>query len=377
MTKIFRFIVLILNIFAAIALLMACLCCFINPKIIWWTGFFGLAYMYLLVTNLCFVVFWLLSRKKIFTVISIFTILISWSFLGKHIQIFEKEIPEDKLSESFKIISFNVQGFEQINNIQANGEMLNMFDFFREEDADIICMQEFVVNRRGGMTLSTIEGELKNMPYSHIELTGRTFGIATFSKFPIIRKELVYADMTTNACMCSDIVIGNDTVRVYNIHLKSVGFNIDERHLLDNVTKIEFDRRNLGTVKSIFLNLKNSSLDRANQVQILSSHIAQSPYPVIVCGDFNDPPASFSYRKVRGNLKDAFVEAGSGRSTTYNIGKIASLRIDYILFSDVFDAYNYKSPKVRISDHFPVKTLLSLQRRVHEKLGEEGEPENL
>ena len=343
-----------LNIGAATALLLACLCSFINPKTIWWMGFFGLAYKYLLAANLCFVIFWAFSRKKIYVVISILTILAGWTYLGKHMQIFEKEIPEEKLSESFKVISFNIQGFEQMNNVQPNGETLNMFDFFRDEAPDIICMQEFVISPRRDLDMETIVKKLENMLYSHIEMPRGTFGIATLSKFPIINKRLVYADNTTNACMFSDIVIDNDTIRVYNIHLKSVGFNTDERHLLDNVVRREYDRSDLRTARSILRNLKGASFERANQVEILTSHIAQSPYPVIVCGDFNDPPASFSYRKVRGNLKDAFIEAGSGRSTTYNIGKIASLRIDYILFSDVFDAYDYKSPRVHVSDHFPV-----------------------
>jgi endonuclease/exonuclease/phosphatase (EEP) superfamily protein YafD len=166
---------------------------------------------------------------------------------------------------------------------------------------------------------------------------------------------VVYSDnRTTNACICSDIAIKGDTVRVYNIHLKSVGFNNDERHLLDNVVKTEYDESDIRTLKSIIRNLKNSSLERAKQVNILSAHIARSPYPVIICGDFNAPPASYSYHRVRGDLKDAFTEAGQGRSATYNIGSIASLRIDYIIHSELFDSYDYESPRVYISDHFPV-----------------------
>ena len=343
-----------LNTIAAISLLLACLCCFINPKFIWWIGFFGLAFMYCLVINLLFVAFWLFSRKKIYAIISIVTILVGWTFLGRHIQIFEKEIPDEKLDQSIKIISFNIQGFEQKNNKQPSGEMLNMFDFFRKEDPDIICMQEFVINPLKNIYEKCINKQLEKMPYNHIVLTGKTYGIATYSKYPIIRKELVFADNTTNACMSSDIVIGNDTVRVYNIHLKSVGFNKDERHLLNNVVKKDFDKSDIRTVKSIIRNLKNSSLEREKQVEVLTAHIAKSPYPVIICGDFNDPPTSYSYSKVRGNLKDAFIEAGSGRSATYIIGRLASLRIDYIVYSDFFKAYSYESPRVHISDHFPV-----------------------
>ena len=346
---------LILNIIAAVSLLLACLCCFVSPKTVWWIGFFGLAYMYLLVTNICFVVFWLLSRKMLYVVIFTVTILIGWTFIGKNVQIFEKIISDEQLSESFKILSFNVQGFLQMNNYQPDGKNLNMFDFFRDKDPDILCMQEFATDRRRNIDEKYINKELDKLKHSHIILSkGDYSGVATFSKYPIIRKDLVYDDKTNNTCISSDIVIGKDTVRVYNVHLKSVGFDNDEKHLLNNTVKMSYDESDIHTVKSIIRNLKKSALEREKQVEILSSHIAQSPYPVVICGDFNDPPTSYSYRKVRENRKDAFIEAGSGRSATYNIGSIASLRIDYIMSSEVFDTYNYESPRVYVSDHFPV-----------------------
>ena len=348
-----------INVVVASALLLACLCCYVNPKTIWWIGFFGLAYMYLLAINLFFALYWALSRKKKYILIPIATILIGWTCLGRNIQIFEKEIPEEKISQSFKILSYNIQGFIQFKNTKTDDENLNIFDFIRNEDPDIICMQEYVIGRRNTIDEKFINKQLEQAPYRHIALPGVYYGVATYSKFPIINKEVVYSDKTTNACICSDLVIGDDTVRVYNIHLKSVGFNNDERHLLNNVVKSEYDKSDLSMVKSIIRNLKNASLQRAKQVEILTAHIEQSPYPVIVCGDFNDPPTSYSYRKVRGNRKDAFIEAGSGRSATYNIGRIASLRIDYIIHADAFEAYSYKSPRVNFSDHFPLMCRLT------------------
>ena len=355
MKKFFRIIMIILNVIVAISLILSCLCCFVSPERIWWIGFFGLAFLYLLAANLCFVFLWAVSRKWKLIVISCVSILIGWPFTGRNIQLFAKEIPEEEM-DSFKVLSFNVQGFEQRNTIQPDSQKLNLFDFLREKDADIICMQEFAVNlwKNGDLKEENIRQQLKKMPFYHSELPMGYSGVATFSKYPIVRKQLVYSDNTANACICSDLLIGQDTVRVYNVHLKSVGFQNDERHLLGNIVKKEYGRSDVRVVKSIVRQLTNSSFDRAQQVKILSSHIALSPYPVIICGDFNDPPTSHSYQQVRGNRKDAFVEAGSGRSATYNIGRIASLRIDFILYSDIFKAYNYESPRVLLSDHFPV-----------------------
>ena len=366
MRKFLRIIMIILNVITAVSLALACLCCFVNPETIWWIGFFGLAYMYLLVINVCFLIFWALSRKKIMMVISLIPILFGWSFLGKNIQLFEKKIPEEYMDSSFQALSFNIQGFHQMNQKQPDGKMLNIFDFIKGKDPDIICLQEFVYSRWGKeLNEKIINEELKQTPYYHVELHSETYssGVATFSRYPIIHKELVYSDNTTNVCISSDLLIGADTVRVYNIHMKSVGLQREHIQLLDNVVKREYGRSDLRTVKAIIRQISVSSFERAKQVKILSSHIEKSPYPVIVCGDLNDPPTSYSYRKVRGNLKDAFVEAGSGRSTTFNIGRIASLRIDCILYPDVFKAYNYESPRVVLSDHFPVMCRLVKQEK--------------
>ena len=356
MKNIFRIIMVILNILAAIALILSCLCCFVNPKTIWWIGFFGLPYLYFLAANIFFVGFWIFSHKKKFVAISLISILIGWPFIGRNVQFSQKKIPAEELDKSIKVISFNVQGFEKRNAVQPDGKNLNLFDFLREEDADIICLQEYGPNqwKKDDLKEENIRKHLNKTPFYHSELTMEHYGVAIFSKYPIIHKELIYTDNTTNACICSDLLIGNDTVRIYNIHLKSVGFHHDEKHLLNNVVKKEYGRSDVRMVKSMIRQMSVSSFKRAKQVEILLSHVAQSPYPVIICGDFNDPPMSYSYQQVRGNRKDAFVEAGSGRSATYRIGRIASLRIDFILCPDVFEVYDYESPHVVLSDHFPV-----------------------
>ena len=40
------------------------------------------------------------------------------------------------------------------------------------------------------------------------------------------------------------------------------------------------------------------------------------PYPIIICGDFNDTPVSYAYQQLGDNMIDAFLESGNG------IGKV-------------------------------------------------------
>jgi endonuclease/exonuclease/phosphatase family metal-dependent hydrolase len=88
--------------------------------------------------------------------------------------------------------------------------------------------------------------------------------------------------------------------------------------------------------------------------------IEESPYPVIVCGDFNDTPSSYAYRETKGWLKDAFVQSGRGIGLTYT-GKLPSFRIDYILYNKKFRSYNFKIHKIPYSDHFPISCDLKLK----------------
>jgi len=93
---------------------------------------------------------------------------------------------------------------------------------------------------------------------------------------------------------------------------------------------------------------------RSYQAEMLRAHIDSSDYPVIVCGDFNDSPDSYAYRKISGELNDAFRKSGKGfLSSTYR-GRMPSYRIDYILYDDYFSSCVYRRGNLKHSDHFPV-----------------------
>ena len=100
-------------------------------------------------------------------------------------------------------------------------------------------------------------------------------------------------------------------------------------------------------------------MNRTRQVKVLESHIADSPHPVILCGDFNELPNSYNTTTLANGLKDAFVESGFGIGKTFD-GNFPAFRIDYILFDPIFNAENYQEIKVQLSDHYPIRTKLTL-----------------
>ena len=147
-----------------------------------------------------------------------------------------------------------------------------------------------------------------------------------------------------------------DTVRIYNMHLQSIAFGATDYQYMDDLEKNK-QTEDIEHSKSIGKRLKKAFIKRARQADLISESIAASPYPVIVCGDFNDTPASYTYHRIAGNLKDAFVESGNGFGKSY-VGKFPSFRIDYILHSKQFKAFDFKTIHEELSDHYPVVTYL-------------------
>ncbi|MDR0814914.1 MAG: endonuclease/exonuclease/phosphatase family protein [Bacteroidales bacterium] len=350
MKRIIRVIFLTINIVAAGCLLLAYLCCWVNPEKVWWLGLLGLGYLYLLIINLFFTGFWLFTAKKKYAVLSLLIVVLGWGITSRNVRFFGKNMSPALTEKSITLLSFNVHMFHQANGTGENGEKLNIHNFFRESQADILCLQEFANVDKMPEHISSGT----KMPHCHVEMSVGQLGIATFSRYPIVGRKLLYSDNSVNACMYTDLLVAGDTIRVFNVHLKSIGFGYKQRDLLENAIRKEYKESDVKTVKSIIKEIVAASIRRSKQVKIVEGHIAESPYPIIICGDFNDPPVSYSYQKIRAHRKDAFMEAGHGFSFTYNLGRIFHQRIDFILHSPEFEAYDYKSPRVILSDHFPI-----------------------
>jgi endonuclease/exonuclease/phosphatase family metal-dependent hydrolase len=355
-------IVLLINLGAVFALLMAYLSNYVNPEKTWILAFFGLAYPYILIFNIGFVFLWMTGRNKI-ALISLFAILLGVSDIGRFFQL--KLSNKEKISESaFKVLTYNVRLFNYFEWEKTESVRDSILDFITDEASDIVCIQDFFTRNKPGQSEKYIKSKLSYAPYKHIEYTynfsngNSDFGIATFSKHPIINRGKIKFEKSVNACIYSDILINDDTIRVYNVHLQSNKLRKDNYGILDSIfhhTSNSFD-----DVKDISSRLRDAYVARSKQVKLLVEHMQKSPYPVILCGDFNDTPVSYTYQKLLGNKKDAYRESGGGIGNTYR-GKLPSYRIDYVFHDRRFQSENYKTKKIKFSDHFPVTCYLNLR----------------
>jgi len=329
----------ILNMLLLFALFLSYASPFISPDtFLWPIALLGLTYPFLLLANSLFAVYWMIRFKKHFWA-NIFIILIGYGHIENLINIKDKETTE---TTQFSIMSFNVRLFNIYDWIPKDDVKNDIIEFLNNEKSSILCLQEFY---------APTELPKLNYTYSHIGLQSKrkSWRMATYSKYPIFKKGTVSisGERTNNICIYSDIRIGKDSIRIYNVHLASNWFDKEDYSFLDKPT--------VEGAENIIERLKVSFFKRAKQVKAIKAHMNTSPYPIILCGDFNDTPTSFTYKQLSKELNDSFTNSGRGLGSTYN-GKIPALRIDYILYSPNLNQVDFETNEVKLSDHYPIKS---------------------
>ena len=347
----FRYIMIMLNLIAVLALLITYTSVYISPAKIWMLAFFGLAYPYILLINILFIICWLFIRWKM-SFFSLLAILAGYHHLQNYFQSGEKITNE----KGIVICSYNVKHFNGLTtDIDWQENTNRIQNYLQSKNADIVCLQEMSSPLMKEFNPFITESSSPD-PNMRSTNPGHNTGPAIFSRYPIIHTGEIRFENTENMIVFADIKMTEDTIRVYSCHLQSYRFTNDDIYSLGSLS-IEDQRFNIRGIRIVGSKLKEAFIKRTIHADKLNENIRQSPYPVIVCGDFNDSPVSYTYRTVRGELKDAFVESGTGIANSY-IWRLPSFRIDYILHSARFTGYNFTIDKVDYSDHYPVSCKL-------------------
>jgi endonuclease/exonuclease/phosphatase family metal-dependent hydrolase len=335
----------------------------LHPETWWLLSITGLVFPYLFLLNLMLLMITILLYRKWWWIPGL-AIVITIGKIPSVIQFNDpKKIPDyiEGQSDKIKFLSFNVRLFDLYNWLHNYDSRTRIFNFLGDQKAQIVCFQEFYSSDRDKMDneheLMSVLG-LKNyhIEYPVNRFTTDHYGIATYSKYPIINKGVLHLEhASTNICIYSDIAIKTDTIRVYNCHLQSVRFGTEDYKFLEDIRTTGQDTETIRMTRNILARLKKAFIRRARQSETIASHIASSPYPVIICGDFNDTALSYTYKVISDQLVDAFRESGRGLGSTY-AGPIPGLRIDYILHSRELTSFGYRTHRVQLSDHFPIET---------------------
>lgn len=254
-------------------------------------------------------------------------------------------------------------------NKQSKGgtsDRLKMFEYIRKQDADIVCVQEFFESRMPELFDVNIPYFTKqlNYPYYLFASDYATWngayehGVALFSRYPIIdtfriQYQGINSAKAGESLIRATIDINGKRINVFTTHLQSYLFTgTDYRHI--NHIKGVNDTDSIVEVgKGIIEKFKRSYSVRSRQADIVKEQLDKSPYPEIICGDFNDVPNSYTYFTIKGDRQDIFVKKGFGLGRTF-IGISPTLRIDYILADKSLAVLQYSKTRLPYSDHFPL-----------------------
>lgn len=357
-------IILFLNFIAVFAIFLAYLSSYLSPAAFSMLPFAGLAYPYLLIVNIIFVIFWLLSTKR-FAIISLVAILIGWNQLGTWARINPSSSEKTERQET-RVLSYNIQNFLNVNAantkyVEDFSNERNIIKFITEQKADIICLQEMLYDRENPASFPAELGKAfgcQNYYYENYFTTNKKLdAIATFTRHEIIDNgHLLFEDKSIG--IFNDLKINTDTVRVYNLHLASIHLKKEDYEFMSDISNKKESEDIKTSTRKIIGKLQRAYIKRGRQADEVAELIAECKYPVIICGDLNDTPVSYVYEKVSHKLKDAFVQSGSGFGATYAGDDFPSLRIDYIFHDSKFSSTSFKRHKIYLSDHFPISTIL-------------------
>jgi endonuclease/exonuclease/phosphatase family metal-dependent hydrolase len=332
---------------------------YIPPGISVIPAYLGLIFPYLFLV--CLILFIIAVIKKYRFLIITGAVPVIWALflMSSYVQmgIFNSKPPSER---TFKVMTFNVRVFNLYlwkKNAELRDQIMN---FIEEANPDVICFQEYYENTNGDFeTFSILVNDL-GYAYHHryfpvILNKFQRFGIATFSKFPITGKKQINFDGSSNMTLQSDIEVDSGVVvRVFNNHLESIRLSGED---INFVSEVNLAEKEIERGKGILSRLRRAYRERQSQSDLIAGEVKESPYPVLVCGDFNDVPVSYSYTTISRGLKDAFVESGRGGGSTYP-SKLYSFRIDYILYSPSLSSYKTTIHKNELSDHYAVSAII-------------------
>jgi endonuclease/exonuclease/phosphatase family metal-dependent hydrolase len=356
---------IITNIVLASLLMLACANPFLAPGSWWLIALLGLLFPLLVLLVFGFLVFWMLIGSR-WAFLSLVTLILSWPNISSfYAWNFSAGFKLEKDARALRILTWNVHYLDQMYRPkqQEKSQRIPIINFLKQQDADILCLQEFFESNspQYDSNITYIKQTL-NYPYHYFVDDYRLphnlyqVGPVIFSRYPIIKiNRLQYDGMpqlrTSESLISADLNVNGDTIRIYTTHLQSVMFRRKDYHYIEKIKRVEDSL--LEASKSIVKKLKQAYEARGAQAQDVRNQLDNSPYPSILCGDFNDVPNSYTYFQIRGNRQDAFIEKGAGIGRTY-ASISPTLRIDYIFADEQFRVVQCKKMEVSYSDHYPV-----------------------
>lgn len=364
-------VVIFCNLVVVVLFLLGCYGRWFLPAKWWFIGMLTLSVFWLFILLLFFFIFWLFLKSR-WSLLFLITIAVSWEPITSIVPLrMNHEFRMEKQEKDLRLMTWNVAQFDILDFKKNHAVHDSMIALINRYDPDIACFQEMVA---GDSVVDLNTPYYKKFSFYYLPdfaksigftdyfysynykenyLNMQHFGILVLSKYPIINKQTVsyYPHDYNSIFQYIDILKGNDTIRVFNLHLQSLKFSPANLKYIDNPT-VE-SQEDIKKTKNILSKFRLGFIRRQQQADRIKLSINQSPYPVVVCGDFNDVANSYAYETIGDGLLNCFETRGAGLGRTYS-GISPSLRIDNIFTDKKFLTTQYHCEGRKLSDHFPV-----------------------
>lgn len=325
---------------------------FINPNTFVWTSYFGLAFWPILIVNILLLLFmiWLRSR---YVFVTLLAVLISIPGIGKSYSFGKRSEGDGEV----KVMSYNILNFNHntSKDLTSKDVAANIIAFIREHNPDVVCFQEFSIFDHALTRSQCVEKICAETGLDHYYYNKHSNfrGNVIISRYPIKETGNAEADKDLSFGAIKMIDMGSKgKFCIANVHLVSNQITDSEINYISDTKNIVNESETYG--KSIISKLKKGYENRTEDTRKLLELIPDDSTSVLVCGDFNDTPLSYTYNKMKAHgLKDGFIKAGRGVGVTF-AGHLPLLRIDYIWYNESVRPVRFQRVKVNHSDHYPI-----------------------
>lgn len=317
----------------------------------------GMTFPFFLLANMGFLFFWLVFKwSRVWVPVAGF--FLAYVPISIYMPIHPaQDVPEGAI----KLISYNVCCYG--GNYKYEDGFGKVAEYLRDQQPDIVCVQEDADTWRRYV----FQEYAKFLPYNDTliltnnNLTINALGIHT--RYPIVKRERLAYDSKANGSGAWWLQVGDDTLIVVNNHFESCHLTKEDRQQYRQLIKGEIPRDSVRAESQLLLvKLAEANAKRAAQIRKVRQYVEEhSAYPIIVCGDFNDNPISYSRHEMAKGLTDCFVSTGRGIGLSYN-QKAFSFRIDHVFCSKDIQPYNCQiDNNMDASDHYPVLCWLKIR----------------
>lgn len=358
---------LFLNSLVALLFLIVCLIPYIDVSDWWVVSMLGLGFALLFLLLVLFIFFWAIVAPQ-YILLPLLTLALGYKSIAVF---FAVNAPAtfnyQKKPGTIRVVSWNVARFLELkrNSNVASRKRLKMFDLIKQQDADVLCFQEFFTSTDSVLYDNITTIKALGFPYYYFCWDGdgykQWFGQIIFSRYPIVDSGMLRYPPPSQpeTLIHADLLVGGDTLRIYTTHLQSVKFKTADYERIQEIKNREDSL--LQNSRSIFHKLRRGIVLRAHQSDIVKEQLSASPHPFVITGDFNDVPNSYTYFTISKGLQDAFLKKGFGIGRTFT-ALSPTLRIDHILTTKDFEVMQFNRQVKSLSDHYMIVADLQLKK---------------